>query len=103
MPSRPLPPTGLVAALCAALLAAGCANFPAVDAVEGPEIDAAPYPALVPLDGLLATEEPAIGPEDRDRLIARAAALRARSAGMSDAETLSPEARARIDAGVARP
>ncbi|WGW03701.1 hypothetical protein [Tropicibacter oceani] len=36
----------------------GCAQFPELDAVQTPGIEQAPYPALVPLDGLLANPEP---------------------------------------------
>ncbi|WP_296761739.1 hypothetical protein [Sediminimonas sp.] len=62
---------------------AGCARFPALDDTITPEAEAAAYPALVPIEPLLA-DGPAGADtdarQDEAALMARAAALRARAA-----------------------
>tara|TARA_R110002049_G_scaffold23781_7_gene84834 strand:- start:50836 stop:51141 length:306 start_codon:yes stop_codon:yes gene_type:complete len=59
-----------------------CTQFPALDATITPELEAADYPALVPLDPLLAQAEAGrIDPVQTEAaLSARVARLRARAA-----------------------
>ncbi|WP_375173376.1 hypothetical protein [Pseudooceanicola sp.] len=69
------------AALAILWAVSGCAEFPDLDrAIPQSEVSG-PYPALVPIDGLLAqTEDPRIEDDDPARLEARRAALKARAA-----------------------
>ena len=66
--------------LCTLLAAslAGCAGFPALGPAAGPTAPALPYPAILPLDELLA-QAAATGPSPAAALAARAAALQARA------------------------
>lgn len=80
----------------------GCSDFPDLDGAVSARAQAADYPAILPLDGLLASVpavEPGLGvgdlPERLRRLQARAANLRGRS--VVDAGT-----RARMNAALAR-
>ena len=69
-----------LAILCAAL--AGCTQFPALDRTITPELEAAPFPALVPLDPLLARATAGrVDPVATETAVAaRVARLRARAA-----------------------
>jgi hypothetical protein len=71
------------AVYCFFLLAvmAACTRFPDLESVVAPEVRAAPYPALVPIEPLLAglTAEQ-ITPEVEAGLAGRMAALQARAA-----------------------
>lgn len=89
------------AVLAGVLLLGGCTEFPDMNG-RLDEADAAqPYPALVPVEGLLAgTQAPAIRPETQARLEDRVAALERRAAALRDSG-LDPETRARMQAGVA--
>lgn len=74
---------GLAVALAAGT---GCAPFPTLDRTITPEIEAADYPALVPLDPLLArTAAPRADPDrSQAELNARVSALRARAAQLRE-------------------
>lgn len=68
-----------IAALVLAALA-GCADFPDLDDKVEPEARSAPFPALIPLDGLALEAAPPADPEATAAdLKARAIALRARA------------------------
>ncbi|MBA85399.1 hypothetical protein ACSSNL_02615 [Thalassobius sp. S69A] len=67
-------------------LCAGCAQLPDLDDHVTPAARQAPYPALVPLEPLLAgATETAISENTDPQLRARAAALRARAQRMRQA------------------
>jgi hypothetical protein len=72
------------AALALALALAACAALPpAVDGAESAEARAAPYPALIPVEPLLAlAAEPGTTAGDTAAVEARAARLRARAAAL---------------------
>lgn len=71
------------ACLVLAALGAGCATFPDVEAAETPAARAAGYPALMPIDELLAkAADERVSPAEVDAVQARAAALRARAADL---------------------
>lgn len=78
-------------------LTTACTQFPELDAQLSPETEAADYPALVPLDGLLAQRTL---PQDRgtqilDTVEARAAALKSRANRLRRG-VLTPAERARL-------
>ena len=79
-----------------------CTQFPELDETVGPEAEAADYPALVPLEPILA--EAAAAPErnaqTEDALEARTAALRARAAGLRQG-VVDDETQERMKRGVA--
>ena len=81
---RPLSSLLPLAAL--ALVAAGlsgCARFPELDATATPGVAEAPFPKLVPLDGLLEEQAPPRAtPEVITEVEARAAGLQARAGGL---------------------
>ena len=84
------------------LAVTGCSDFPDLDAAVSARARAADYPAILPLDGLLASVpeiEPGLGvgdlPQRVHRLQGRAANLRGRA--VVDAGT-----RARMNAALAR-
>lgn len=91
MPRLPRPAL-LAAAMFAAL--SGCAQFPEVEAALSPEAERAAYPALLPIDDILArsAEGGIAGPDLAAALEIRAARLRARAAALRapviDAATL---------------
>lgn len=65
------------------LTVAGCTQFPELDAAETPGVAQAPYPALVPLDGLLTERAPPQAtPEVIDAVQGRAEGLRGRGAAL---------------------
>lgn len=79
---RDRPPSLALATLAAALALSACATFPEVDRAES-RLPPGPAPVLIPLDAALAQAGSARATEgDRDSLLARAAALRARAAAM---------------------
>ncbi len=89
-----------VVAVMAAL--GGCADAPEVTAALSAEAEAAPYPALMPLDAVLASaQNAASAPDPVPGLQARAARLRARAAALQGS-VLDAEARKRLLADVAR-
>jgi hypothetical protein len=92
--------THLRALACAGLLLAACSQFPELDETISPETKAAPYPALLPWDSLPAAPSDAEAPAPDAMLAARSAALRSRADTLRGA-VVDPEARARMDAGVA--
>lgn len=65
-------------------LATGCTQFPALDRTLTPELQDSDYPALVPLDPLLArAAQTGVEPVQATAAIdARVAALRSRAAGL---------------------
>jgi hypothetical protein len=85
------------------LALAGCTQFPELDRTITPEVEAADYPALIPLEPVLAgtTIAPDRGADTEEAVQARAAALRARAdrlrGGVVDGET-----QARMKRGVPR-
>ncbi|WP_249138948.1 hypothetical protein [Actibacterium sp. MT2.3-13A] len=84
-------------------LLAGCTDFPALDTATSAEARAAPYPRLVPLEGLIAgAEVAALDAETGARLAARAAALRRRAAQLRRISALPPADRARLMRAIAR-
>ncbi len=96
------PDTFMRFALCLIALLGACAEFPALDGTVAPEVTAGEYPALVPLDPLLARA----GAPDNSRaagaeaaLAPRIAALRARAARLRGPVIPAP-IRARMVQGV---
>lgn len=75
----------LVATLLTPVLA-GCATFPALDAAPEPAATQAAYPALLPIDELLARVPPPPATDPAAALAARAAALKARAAALRQAD-----------------
>lgn len=71
--------------ICVLPALAACTALPALD--DGQEASAAraEWPALMPIDGLLATVPPAPDSDPAAALMARAAALRARAAALQAA------------------
>ncbi|QBF31201.1 hypothetical protein [Thalassococcus sp. S3] len=84
-----------VAALC------GCTQFPDLDDAVPPASEVADYPDLVPIDTLLAGNDPdpTTGQQEADALEARAAQLRARAARLQGG-VVDPGTRARMQDGV---
>ncbi len=82
------------------LLMAACTQFPELDATETPGVAEAPYPALVPLVGLLEDKAPPRAtPEVIDEVEARAGGLEARAEalqGVEGGQTRSVEERLRL-------
>lgn len=78
-------------------LLTGCTQFPELEAATSAEARAAPYPRLVPLEGLLAgAEETGLEPETGTRLAARAAALRGQAVRLRRSAALTPAERAML-------
>lgn len=111
------PRRALMLALCMMPLTAalaGCERFPSLDAQLTEADRAAPYPPLVPLDGInaraaalagtdnagAASGAPRTGPQATANLAQRAAALRARAARLRG-DLIEPETRRRMERGVA--
>ena len=80
----------------------GCTQFPELDAARTPGVEKAPFPALLPLDGLLVGPEPRATPEMRSGIEGRVAGLRARAARLQR-PVVSASDRARMEQGVAWP
>jgi hypothetical protein len=86
-------------ALCALCLMAACTRFPELDAVVSDDVATADYPALAPLDPLLARGERAgASAADMTDASARAEGLRARGAVLGAGDTTDAEARAALGA-----
>ena len=84
-------------------LLTGCTDFPELDTATSAEARAAPYPRLVPLEGLLVgAEVTALDEETGARLAARAAALRWKAAQLRRITALPPADRARLLRAIAR-
>ena len=98
MRHRPALPAAL--AICAALSA--CSQFPDLDATTSDAVRDAPYPDLVPLDGLQARFDPdaALPDATRDSVAARAARLKARAARLRGT-VIDADTRQRMAGGVA--
>lgn len=63
------------------IVLSGCTQFPELDRAIPKSEQTGPYPALLPLEDLVAqTQEPRIEESEADTVAARAAALRARAA-----------------------
>lgn len=95
-------PASRIRTRVALLLACGvaaCTQFPEIDAVETPGVENAPYPELLPLDTLLESGPPRATPEMRGDVEARAAALKARAAGL-DGPVVDDATRSRMARGV---
>ncbi|MCG6902605.1 MAG: hypothetical protein LJE68_07980 [Rhodobacter sp.] len=80
-----------------AALLAGCTSFPQLDSATSLEAKRAPYPKLIPAEGLLAKRgEGRLTPESGEALLARAARLRARAAILRRIQAVDEETRLRI-------
>ena len=87
-------PLALAALLC------GCTAFPELDGTVPPALERADFPALVPVEPLIAgAQEVRIAPETAPSVLARVAALRARAARLRG-PIVDSGARARMRAGV---
>lgn len=87
---------GVVLALTA------CERFPDLEETETPGVAQAPYPALLPIDQVLAGRAPTVGPADIAEVEGRAEGLRGRAdrlgsvpAGLRQSETEARLARLR--------
>ncbi|MEH6646519.1 hypothetical protein [Sulfitobacter sp.] len=90
------------AALCAGITLLGaCTQFPALDRTITPALDAAGYPALVPLDPVLASAKATgVEPVQATAAIdARVAALKSRATGLRGS-VLSGAERQRLAKGL---
>ncbi|WP_343079682.1 hypothetical protein [Ostreiculturibacter nitratireducens] len=98
MPRLPRP--ALLASALVAVLS-GCAQFPEVEAAMSPEAARADYPALMPIDDVLAraAEDGIAGPDLEASLQERAARLRARAAALR-APVVDAETGARLRSGI---
>ena len=81
-----------------ALLCSGCAQFPELDATIPPSAENAPFPALVPLEPLLAANarvvsDPAATTETLEQ---RVAALRVRARVLQNRPVIAANTRARL-------
>ena len=81
-----------------ALLCAGCTQFPELDATIPPSVEIAPFPALVPIEPLLAANarvvsDPAATTETLEQ---RVAALRVRARALQNRPVLDANTRARL-------
>lgn len=87
---------GLLGGVCA-----GCTQFPALDATQTDAIEGAEYPALVPLDPLLArAAEPGSDPVQTEAdLSSRLAALRGRAEALRGPVLTNAE-RKRLEEGL---
>lgn len=84
-------------------LTAGCTNFPEFDGAQSPGVATAPWPRMVPLDGLVRAETPVrTQPEMAEDLDGRAEALRRRAETLQGS-VVDSTARDRMDGGVAFP
>ncbi|WP_113911960.1 hypothetical protein [Roseovarius dicentrarchi] len=89
-------------ALIITLGAAGCTQFPQLDATLTDAARAAPYPDLVPLEGLQARiNETDTGPDTAPAIEARIAGLKSRASRLGGT-VIDDSTRARMQAGVTR-
>ncbi len=92
----------LTAALAAGVMPGACAPFPDLDETITAEARRAPYPDLVPLEGLQARAEATrIDPGTAQTIEARAARLRDRAARLRGS-VIDSRTRARMEAGVSQ-
>jgi len=86
--------------LCLAL--AACTQFPVLDSTVSPDVENADFPALVPLEPLLAASDPIVtNPEQTTQnLNARVAALRARANALQRRAIVDAATRARLRRGI---
>jgi hypothetical protein len=92
----------LVLPLTLALALAGCTQFPELDSRTADIDPRAPYPALVPLEPLLAqARDTRIDDESEARVAARVAALNARAERLRRT-IIDSDTRDRLDRGVTR-
>ncbi|MFC2968379.1 hypothetical protein [Acidimangrovimonas pyrenivorans] len=91
----------LIVLACLVGTVTGCTGFPDLDTAISAETRAAPYPALLPLDALLAGGDGTATAEAGATLTARAAALRARARALRG-PVIDETTRARLAAAVAR-
>lgn len=85
--------------LPATLLLCACAQFPELDSTQTPGVAEAPYPRLVPIETLLASDTPRATPDMRAGLLGRAEALRARAARLNG-PVVDADTRTRMQGGV---
>ena len=78
------------------------AEFPHVDAALAADGPPSAYPDLLPFEHLLSAPEPRLADADADALIARASDLRNRANDLRG-PVIEPDARDRMDDGVAQP
>lgn len=83
-------------------LVTACAEFPDVDAALAADGPPSAYPDLLPFEQLLTAPEPRLADADADALIARASDLRNRANDLRG-PVIEPDARDRMDDGVAQP
>jgi len=83
-------------------LVTACAEFPDVDAALAADGPPSAYPDLLPFEDLLTAPEPRLADADADALIARASELRNRANDLRG-PVIEPDARDRMDDGVAQP
>ncbi len=86
------------ALLCLTLTA--CTQFPDLDNTVSPAVEASEFPALVPLEPLLAASAPVVSDpvQTTETLEARVAALRARARALQQRSIVDPATRARMRA-----
>ena len=82
------------------LILGACAQFPELDGTVTPDLQDADFPALVPLEPLLATSDRAAADpaETTQKLESRVAALRARAAALQRREIVDENAEQRLKA-----
>jgi len=82
------------------ILASACTQFPELDDTVSPTVEASEFPALVPLEPLLAQAAPVVSDpvQATKTLEARVAALRARARALQRREIVDPATRARMRA-----
>ncbi|MEW9918988.1 hypothetical protein AB2B41_05210 [Marimonas sp. MJW-29] len=92
--------TRLAALLALTALGAACTQFPELDFTQTPELEAAEYPALVPIEPILARDAvPGPDPEALEaNTAARLAALRGRANRLRSA-VLSEDEKKRLEDG----
>ena len=91
------------AGLLLCLLITGCTPFPELEARISPEARRAPYPALLPMDALLARRgTDRLAPEAADEMKARVARLRARARALAARPVLTAAERARLLSALSR-
>lgn len=86
------------ALLCLSLTA--CTQFPELDGTVEPSLEGADFPALLPLEPLLAGAAPVVSDpvETADTLERRIEALRARARALQRRDIVDPATRARMQA-----
>ncbi|WP_299042894.1 hypothetical protein [uncultured Tateyamaria sp.] len=86
------------ALLCFSL--AACTQFPDLDGTVPPSVEAADFPALLPLEPLMARAAPIVSDpvETANTLERRIAALRARARALQRRDIVDPATRARMQA-----